>query len=117
LSQKVRIALIHATPVAIEPVRLAFKEHWRSAELINILDDSLSFDLANEIELTNALSSRIVDLAYYARTAKADAILYTCSAFGAAIEEADRIFDGPVLKPNEAMFAAALEIQRHGRPP
>jgi len=41
-----RIALIHATPHAIEPVNSSFKKLWPEASLQNILDDSLSKDHA-----------------------------------------------------------------------
>ena len=51
-------------------------------------------------------------LADYAKVCGADAILYTCSAFGEAIESVQRASTFPVLKPNEAMFDAALD---HGR--
>ena len=42
---KPRIALIHATPVAIQPVNDAFKCLWPAAEVYNLLDDSLAPDL------------------------------------------------------------------------
>jgi Asp/Glu/hydantoin racemase len=37
-----------------------------------------------------------------------DAILYTCSAFGEAIEAAKSQFSLPILKPNESAFKKAI---------
>jgi Asp/Glu/hydantoin racemase len=104
-----RIALIHATPVAIEPIRAAFKAGWPEAETVNILDDSLSGDRARDAELTSAMYERFRTLADYAVSHGADGILFTCSAFGEAIEAAAQMHPIPILKPNEAMFAEALE--------
>ena len=103
-----RIALIHATPVAIEPIVSAFARLWPAARTTNLLEDSLSADLAAEGSLTDAMIGRFVTLARYARGCGADAILFTCSAFGPAIEAARASLDIPVLKPNEAMLEEAL---------
>lgn len=103
-----RIALIHAGPVSVEPVEAAFQRLWPEAERVNIMDDSLMVDRAKSPELSPQLSGRIVRLATYARDIGADGVLFTCSAFGPAIEEAQRLAAWPVLKPNEAMFEAAL---------
>jgi Asp/Glu/hydantoin racemase len=108
-----RIALIHATPVAIEPIKEALAAAWPEAEAVNILEDSLSPDLAAAGELTESLTERIVELGLYARRIGSGGILYTCSSFGPAIEKVAGLIDIPVLKPNEAMFEAA--IRRGGR--
>jgi aspartate/glutamate racemase len=107
-----RIALVHAVKVAIAPVEDAFRRHWPEAELINLLDDSLSRDRNREGALTPQLTRRIAALAEYGIGAGAQAVLYTCSAFGEAIEAVKRERKVPVLRPNEAMLEEAL---RHGR--
>ena len=106
--QSPRIALIHATPVAIEPIVNAFKQLWPAARTTNLLEDSLSADLAAEGSLDDRMIERFVTLARYVRGCGADAILFTCSAFGPAIEAARAKLDVPVLKPNEAMLDEAL---------
>lgn len=104
-----RVALIHAVTVAMEPIRAAFAELWPEARTFNLLDDALSPDRAAEAELSPALAERIVALGRYAHAAGAQGILYTCSAFGPAIEAAARAVPVPVRKPNEAMFREALD--------
>jgi Asp/Glu/hydantoin racemase len=103
-----RIALIHAVSVAMAPVHDAFRQLWPEAECVDILDTSLSRDRERDGELTQAMIGRFLMLAKYAEDNGAAGILFTCSAFGAAIEQAAAKASVPVLKPNEAMFEAAL---------
>jgi Asp/Glu/hydantoin racemase len=103
-----RIALIHATPVAIEPIVNAFRRLWPEARTTSLLEDSLAPDLAAAGRITDAIIERFVALARYAHACGADAVLFTCSAFGPAIEAAQAALPIPVLKPNEAMFDEAL---------
>ena len=103
-----RVALIHATPVSIEPIRLAFAELWQHAGTINIMDDSLGADLKIAGQMTGQITGRIGLLAEYGYLSGADGILFTCSAFGTAIAEARNRIPIPVLTPHEAMLEEAL---------
>lgn len=107
-TRQTRIALVHAVTVAVEPIREAFERLWPDAETVNLLDDSLSPDRARDGELTARMCERIAALGDYAVRSGANGVLYTCSAFGPAIEAVAQRQQVPVLKPNEAMFRAAL---------
>lgn len=103
-----RIALIHALAHSVAPINQAFATHWPQASLMNLLDDSLSADLAQEGSLDARMFKRFETLSDYAVGCGADAILFTCSAFGPCIEAvAGKHASIPVLKPNEAMIVAA----------
>lgn len=105
-----RIALIHALRNSVAPAGEAFARLWPQARIANLLDDSLSADLAAEGRLTAAMERRFLTLARYAVACGADGILFTCSAFGPCIEAcATALQPLPVLKPNEAMIEAAVE--------
>lgn len=108
MSDRIRIALVHATPVAVDSITRSFQEIWPEADPVGILDDGLALDRAAAGALTDDLAHRIVALGQYGLLTGARAVLYTCSAFGPAIEEAARLLPVPVLKPNEAMFEEAL---------
>lgn len=110
---QVRIALIHALKHSIVPIEAAFARAWPQARLMNLLDDSLSADLARDGRLTDAMTERFLALGRYAASTGADAILFTCSAFGPCIEAVARAHAPmPVLKPNEAMIEQAARSGR-----
>lgn len=104
-----RIVLIHATPVAMAPIAQAFARDWPEAELTNRLDDGLMRDRDREGLLSEAMIDRFMAFVRQGYAAGADGILATCSAFGAAIERLSAELPVPVLKPNAAMFDAALD--------
>jgi Asp/Glu/hydantoin racemase len=106
-----RIALIHALSHSVPAIVAAFQREWPQATLANLLDDSLSADLARDGALTPAMSERFRMLSRYAKNCGADGILFTCSAFGPCIEACVRdLAPLPVLKPNEAMIEEAVAL-------
>src|SRR5690606_7349041 len=112
LTASPRIALIHAVHSAMAPIANAFQRLRPDARRANLFDDTLPGGLLNAGSLTPDISRRIGELANYTVDAGADAILYTCSAFGDAIDAVAARLSMPVLKPNEAMFDIALSQGR-----
>src|SRR6266481_7712415 len=103
-----RITLVHALKHSIVPIEASFAKLWPEARLMNLLDDSLSADLARDGGLNEAMTERFLKLGRYAAGTGSDAILFTCSAFGPCIEAVARAHAPmPVLKPNEAMIEQA----------
>lgn len=104
-----RITLIHALKHSIVPIEASFARHWPEARLMNLLDDSLSADLARDGKLSDRMTARFLTMGRYAADTGADGILFTCSAFGPCIEAVARAHAPmPVLKPNEAMIEQAV---------
>ena len=116
-----RIALIHALAHSVAPINEAMQRDWPEAVRMNLLDDSLSTDLARKAAagregLDKAMHQRFEDLSAYAEKTGAQALLFTCSAFGPCIEAAAaRRPAMPVLKPNEAMVSDAVAAASGGR--
>ena len=120
-----RVACISATPLSMAPITAAFADYAAAGsnattteihfELQHLLDDSLSGDLNGPRcggRLDASFDARLLSLARYAvEDCGCDAVLFTCSAFGAPIEKVRAHFDSsgvPVLKPNEAMMEDAI---------
>src|SRR6476661_3930293 len=57
-----RIALIHALKHSIAPIEAAFAKAWPDARLMNLLDDSLSSDLARDGKPNEAMIERAVTM-------------------------------------------------------
>ena len=60
-----RIAIIHAVRGAIDPIGDAFAALWPDARTDNLLEESLSTDIAEVGAETAAIQERIADLAAY----------------------------------------------------
>ena len=107
-----RVALIHALVHSMAPVNDEMARHWTECQRMNLLDDSLSTDLARApAGIDAAMTARFMALADYAVAAGAQGLLFTCSAFGPCIDAVAHRHAGlPVLKPNQAMIEEAVAL-------
>lgn len=118
VSRGPRIALVHALAESLPPIHLAFAKHWPEAVTFDLFDSSLARDLAHAGKLEPAMMERFLTLGRYAAGAAGEGgrtagILFTCSAFGPAIDAVKTALPMPVLRPNEATFNRALDIGGH----
>jgi len=99
------IALIHVQMVSAPAMNAAFAEGWPEAAVVNVLDEAL-FTASSRGPAH--MQDRFLAIARYAAAAPVEGIVFTCSAFGRAIEVVQRALAPlPVLKPNEAMIEDA----------
>lgn len=108
-----RIVLIHALADSQAPALDAFRRGWPEATVHNLMDDSLAGDLAALGDITPDIHERFRVLGRYAQSThgaggSTQAILFSCSAFGPAIERVSAELQIPVLRPNEAAFEEAV---------
>ena len=90
-----RISLIHALKHSIVPIEDSFARLWPDATLMNLVDDSLSADLARDGRLTEAMTARFLSLGRYA-TGTGACSRATASMQGPKAEQVNRIASAPV---------------------
>jgi Asp/Glu/hydantoin racemase len=101
-----RVVMIHALAESLPPVRLAFKDEFPDAELINLLDESLFIDF--DQRLTPALRRRMSQLICYCAEHGADAIGLACSVYAPVVESARELVDVPLLSSYDAVMEDAV---------
>ena len=103
-----KIYLVHAGHVSMPAAHASFAALWPEAPILDLMEGSLAHDVGQDGGLTPAMFRRFELLGNYCVAAGATAILFTCSAFGEAIERVKREHAIPVLTPNEALFDEIL---------
>lgn len=98
------VALIHATPAAMDPARAAFADRFPTARLWNLLDDQLITQANEAGGITEPLRQRMLTLIDHAIGGGADAVLLTCSMYGATAQSVADDKPVPVLAPDQALF-------------
>ena len=103
-----KIYLVHAGHVSMPAAHASFAALWPEAPILDLMEGSLAHDVGQDGGLTPAMFHRFELLGDYCVAAGATAILFTCSAFGEAIERVKRQHAIPILTPNEALFEEVL---------
>jgi aspartate/glutamate racemase len=106
------LALIHTSPTLASAFAELCRQHLPEAEFFHIVDESLIQDTVRSGFLRKLTIRRLVDQIASAEAAGADAVLVTCSSIGPGVTLAQRLFDIPVLRIDDAMAEVAVRQAR-----
>ena len=91
-------------------IRRTLQAASAGVQVFNIVDDSLIKDVIAKGELTANTARRVVNYAGSAEAAGADYIMFTCSSIGAGVEAAAALTGVPVLRVDQPMADAAVQV-------
>jgi aspartate/glutamate racemase len=109
---KPTIALIHTSPSMIPVFKALTTELLPSADVFNLVDESLLRDIIREGKLVPATARRLVGHVVAAADAGASHVLVTCSSMGRAVEASRAVVGAAVLRVDEPMTTLAVEAGR-----
>ncbi|MBW7454845.1 aspartate/glutamate racemase family protein, partial [Paenibacillus sepulcri] len=92
-----KLAIIHTTPVTVEPLKELARQVIGEIEIFNFVDDSILPQLAGNDGDLSAVEYRWMHYAQFAEQAGADVILSACSSVGQLADRADSRMSVPVL--------------------
>jgi Asp/Glu/hydantoin racemase len=107
-----RLAIIHTTAATVEPLKTLAQEILPGCEVINLVDDSILPQLAQNGGDLDQVAGRWLGYARVAEEVGAGVILSACSSVGELVKKARQEVSVPVVRIDEAM---AEEAVRRGR--
>lgn len=104
------VGLIHATVVAIDPMRETLQETLPQVKVLNFLDEGLLKRFREAGGITPDAVRRLINLVVAAQDSGAELALLTCSGFSSTTGMLKRLVEIPVVAIDEAMLRAAVKI-------
>ena len=109
-----KLAILSATKVSIEPIEYAFLQIDPNIEFFHLLDTSLLPMLKSEKGITPKIIQRFTKLIDLAVSADAKAVLFTCSAFNDITMILQPLYEIKLFRSDEAMLTQATKYQKIG---
>jgi len=104
------LALIHTSPTLTPLFSALCAESIPETTIFHMVDESLIKDTIREGRLRRVTIRRLLAMIESAEMAGVDAVLVTCSSIGAGVALAQKLFDIPVIRVDEAMAEAAVRM-------
>ena len=105
-----KVALLHTSLVLIQRERMVFdllEELLPDVELVNIVEDTMAFEVIRAGAITPELTRRMCLYVLAAESMGVDAIFSTCSSLGPTMDVARKLVRVPIVKIDEAMAQKA----------
>ncbi|MDQ4078001.1 MAG: aspartate/glutamate racemase family protein [Chloroflexota bacterium] len=103
-----RVAIIHTTPVTVEPLGVLAREVLPGCEVVNWVDDSILPQLAGNGADVGEVEDRLVHYTRFAEEVGADVVLHACSSVGEVVAKTQQAVSIPVVRIDEAMAEEAV---------
>jgi Asp/Glu/hydantoin racemase len=103
-----KLAIIHTTPVTVEPLKALAGELLPDYKVVNFVDDSILPQLGENGGDVSAVEERLVHYARFAEQVGADAILSACSSVGELAPKLRQAVSIPIVRIDEAMAEEAV---------
>jgi Asp/Glu/hydantoin racemase len=100
--------LIHTSPVLAPVFAALCKQHLPGATIFHMVDESLIRDTIAHNKLRKLTIRRLISMIESAEAAGATAVMVTCSSIGPAASLAQKLFDIPVFRIDDAMAEKAV---------
>jgi Asp/Glu/hydantoin racemase len=106
---KKKLAIIHTTPVTIEPLKELAAKMIGDCEIINLVDDSILPQLSKNDGNIQEIAQRWESYAKVAEQLGADCILNACSSIGELVSSTQPKVSIPIVRIDEAMAEFAID--------
>jgi aspartate/glutamate racemase len=103
------LAIIHTTPVTVDPLKGLAKKYLPDFDVINFVDDSILPQLGRNGGKLEEVQERLIQYARYAEQVGANVILNACSSVGAIVDLARKDVTIPIIRIDEAMAEEAIK--------
>ncbi|MGD0841841.1 MAG: aspartate/glutamate racemase family protein [Candidatus Acidiferrales bacterium] len=106
------LTLIHTSPVLTPVFASLCKQHLPDVAIFRMVDESLIRDTIAHQKLRKLTVRRLISMIDSAQAAGATAVMVTCSSIGPAAALAQKLFDIPVFRVDDAMAEKAVGAGR-----
>ena len=106
------LTLIHTSPVLTPVFAALCKQHLPGVTIFHMVDESLIRDTIAHQQLRRLTIRRLIGMIESAEAAGATAVMVTCSSIGPAAALAQKLFDIPVFRIDDAMAEKAVAVGR-----